>query len=139
MARNGASADRTAFGPSCQWFGSLASLFGLKNKPHVFFIFTNSYAISVSMIFEWDEKKARVNLKKHGVSFDEAVSIFRDPLSITVADPTHSETEYRFLDIGISDQGRLLVVSYTERASRIRIISSRQALPMERKAYEEGN
>jgi uncharacterized DUF497 family protein len=91
------------------------------------------------MIFEWDEKKARVNLKKHGVSFDEAVSIFRDPLSITVADPTHSETEYRFLDIGISDQGRLLVVSYTERASRIRIISPRQALPMERKAYEEGN
>jgi uncharacterized DUF497 family protein len=91
------------------------------------------------MIFEWDEKKSRVNLKKHGVSFDEAVSIFRDPLSITVADPTHSETEYRFLDIGISDQGRLLVVSYTERASRISIISSRQALPMERKAYEEGN
>ena len=86
-----------------------------------------------------DEKKARVNFKKHGVSFDEAVSIFRDPLSITVTDPTHSETEYRFLDIGISDQGRLLVVSYTERASRIRIISSRQALPMERKVYEEGN
>jgi hypothetical protein len=93
----------------------------------------------VIMNFEWDEEKSRVNLKKHGVSFYEAVSIFRDPLSITVTDPMHSETEYRFLDIGISDQGRLLVVSYTERASHIRIISSRKALPMERKAYEEGN
>lgn len=91
------------------------------------------------MIFEWDEQKARVNLKKHGVSFEESVSIFRDPLSITVADPMHSEAEYRFLDIGLSDQGRLLVISYTERSSRIRIISSRQALPNERKAYEEGN
>jgi len=91
------------------------------------------------MTFEWDEKKARGNLKKHGVSFTEAVSVFRDPLSITVADPMHSESEYRFLDIGISDQGRLLVVSYTERASRIRIISSRQALPTERRAYEEND
>jgi uncharacterized DUF497 family protein len=91
------------------------------------------------MIFEWDEIKAHINLKKHAVSFDETVSIFRDPLSITVADPEHSETEYRFMDIGMSDQGRLLVVSYTERASRIRIISSRPALPVERKAYEEGN
>ena len=91
------------------------------------------------MVFEWDEQKACVNLKKHGVSFDEAVSVFRDPLSLTVADPTHSETEYRFFDIGISDQSNLLVVSYTERASGIRIISSRRALPVERKAYEEGN
>lgn len=90
------------------------------------------------MFFEWDEKKARANMKKHGVSFDEAVTVFRDPLSITVADPEHSETEYRFLDIGMSDQGRLLVVSYTERAARIRIISSRLGLPVERKAYEEG-
>lgn len=91
------------------------------------------------MTFEWDEKKARANLIKHGVNFDEAVSVFLDPLSITVADPEHSEAEYRFLDIGLSDQGRLLVISYTERASRIRIISSRQALPAERKAYEKGN
>ena len=90
-------------------------------------------------IFEWDEKKARINLKKHGVSFDEAVTVFLDPLSITVADPSHSETEYRFLDIGLSDQGRLLVISYTERVSHIRIISSRPALPAERKAYEKSN
>lgn len=91
------------------------------------------------MIFEWDEKKAQSNLKKHGVSFEETVTVFRDPLSLTVADQLHSETEYRFIDIGISDQGRLLVVSYTDRASRIRIISSRLALPTERKTYEKGN
>jgi uncharacterized DUF497 family protein len=91
------------------------------------------------MIFEWNEIKAQTNLKKHGVGFDETVSVFLDPLSITVADPEHSDAEYRFLDIGLSDQGRLLVVSYTERASRIRIISSRPALPAERKAYEKGN
>lgn len=89
--------------------------------------------------FEWNDNKAHTNLKKHGVSFNEAVSVFLDPLSITVADLEHSEAEYRFLDIGLSDQGRLLVVSYTERASRIRIISSRPALPAERKAYEKGN
>jgi len=91
------------------------------------------------MIFEWDEKKALTNLKKHGVSFNEAITVFHDPLSLTVADQSHSETEHRFLDIGISEQGRLLVVSYTERASRIRIISSRQALPAERKIYEKGD
>jgi len=90
-------------------------------------------------IFEWDEKKAHANLKKHGISFEEAVTVFLDPLSITVADPSHSETEYRFLDIGLSDQSKLLVVSYTERASHIRIISSRPALAAERKAYEKGN
>ncbi len=91
------------------------------------------------MIFEWDEKKANGNLKKHGVSFDETATVFRDPLSLTVVDSLHSETEHRFTDIGLSDQGRLLVVSYTERASRIRIISSRLALPAERKEYEKGN
>lgn len=89
--------------------------------------------------FEWDEKKAQANLKKHGGSFDEAASVFLDPLSITVTDPDHSEAEYRFLDIGLSDQGKLLVISYTERGSRIRIISSRLAVPAERKAYEKNN
>jgi uncharacterized DUF497 family protein len=91
------------------------------------------------MIFEWDENKAHTNLKKHGISFDEAVSVLLDPLSITVADPDHSEEEYRFLDIGLSNHDRLLVVSYTERASRIRIISSRLVLPAERKIYEKNN
>lgn len=88
------------------------------------------------MIFEWDEKKARGNLKKHSVGFQEAVTVFGDLHSITVADPDHSDHEYRFVDIGFSEQDRLLVVSYTERASHIRIISARLALPMERKLYE---
>lgn len=89
------------------------------------------------MIFEWDEQKALNNIKKHGVSFEEAVSVFMDALSITVTDPSHSESEDRFIDIGLSDLGRLLVIAYTERGDRTRIISSRRALPAERKAYEE--
>jgi hypothetical protein len=91
------------------------------------------------MIFEWDENKSSANLKKHGVSFEEARTILGDPLSLTVDDPEHSDDEYRFIDIGISDKGRLLVVSYTERRRRIRIISARLALPAERKVYEKGN
>ncbi len=90
------------------------------------------------MIFEWDEKKAALNLKKHGVSFHEAKSVFGDLLSITVADPDHSDSEYRFIDIGLSESGKLLVVSYTERGTKIRIISSRLALPAERVMYEKG-
>ena len=90
------------------------------------------------MIFEWDDQKATSNLKKHGVSFQEAKTIFGDTLSITVADPEHSESEYRFIDIGLTESGRLLVVSYTERGTKIRIISSRLALPAERMLYEKG-
>jgi uncharacterized protein len=89
--------------------------------------------------FEWDDKKARTNFIKHGVSFEEAVTVFLDPLSITVSDPEHSEEEYRFIDVGLSDKGRLLLIAYTERSSRIRIISSRQALPSERKIYEKNS
>lgn len=90
------------------------------------------------MIFEWDDQKASSNLKKHGVSFQEAKTVFGDTLSITVADPEHSESEYRFIDIGLTESGRLLVVSYTERGTKIRIISSRLALPAERMLYEKG-
>ena len=90
------------------------------------------------MIFEWDDQKATSNLKKHGVSFQEAKTVFGDTLSITVADPEHSESEYRFIDIGLTESGRLLVVSYAERGTKIRIISSRLALPAERMLYEKG-
>ncbi len=89
------------------------------------------------MIFEWDYNKSKVNLKNHKVSFEEARTVFSDPLSITVADPEHSDTEYRFIDIGMSEQMRLLVVSYTERGKNIRIISARSALPVERRCYEK--
>jgi len=91
------------------------------------------------MIFEWDDSKSIVNLKNHKVSFEEARTVFSDPLSITVADPEHSETEYRFIDIGMSEQRRLLVISYTERGTNIRIISARRALPVERKCYEKSD
>jgi uncharacterized DUF497 family protein len=91
------------------------------------------------VIFEWDDQKAASNLKKHGVSFQEAKTVFGDPLSISVADPEHSESEYRFIDIGLSERGRLLVVSYTERGTKIRMISSCLALPSERMLYEKGN
>lgn len=89
--------------------------------------------------FEWEEEKAKTNLKKHRVSFDEATTVFIDPLSITIPDPDHSVDEQRYIDIGSSDKGRVLVVVYTERGSNIRIISCRKATPSERKLYEEGS
>ena len=88
------------------------------------------------MLFEWNEEKARSNLIKHGVSFDEATSVFDDPLFLTFADPEHSIQEQRFLIMGESAKGRLLVVSYTDRAETTRLISARLATRKERKAYE---
>ena len=86
--------------------------------------------------FEWDGEKALANLRKHGVPFEEATTVFADPLSLTIADPDHSNDETRFLDLGLSHQRRLLVVSYTERGNEIRIISARFATRVERKTYE---
>jgi len=91
----------------------------------------------MALEFEWDPLKAESNLRAHGVSFDEATTVFRDTLSITIADPDHSNSEDRFIDIGLSHRGQLLVVSYTERKDRIRIISARPANRAERKSYEE--
>ena len=87
--------------------------------------------------FEWDEAKAKANLKKHRVGFDEGTTVFTDPFSITIHDPDHSADEQRYVDIGSSDKGRVLVVVYTERGSNIRIVSCRKATPSERKLYEE--
>ena len=83
----------------------------------------------MELTFEWDAAKARRNLRKHGVSFQEANSIFLDPLSVTVADPAQTVTEDRFVDIGTSAQGRILVVVYTESGSSIRLISCRKVTP----------
>jgi uncharacterized protein len=88
------------------------------------------------MSFEWDEGKAKTNIDKHSVSFDEATSVFDDPLFLTFADPAHSIQEQRFVIIGESARGRLLVVSYTERAVTTRLISARPVTKKERKAYE---
>lgn len=90
------------------------------------------------MLFEWDENKANKNISKHGVSFDEASTVFDDSLYVDFYDPDHSEDEERYLIIGRSDRGRLLIVSYTERGKCIRIISAREATRSERETYEEG-
>jgi len=90
-------------------------------------------------LYEWDENKAKENLRKHKVSFEEAETVFDDPLSITVADPDHSEDEERWIDIGISKKKQILVVVYTERGKKLRIISARKATRAERKKYEKEN
>lgn len=90
----------------------------------------------MSLLFEWDERKSRDNLRKHGVSFQEAKTVFNDPLAITIHDPDHSIVEDRYIDLGLSVEGRLLVVCYTGRGTRIRIFSSRGATRRERRIYE---
>ena len=90
------------------------------------------------MRFEWDPGKAAENLDKHGVSFEEAATVFRDVLSATGADPDHSFDEERFVTFGISTGDRLLTIAHTDRGDTIRIISARPATPSERKIYEEG-
>lgn len=88
--------------------------------------------------FEWDPSKAESNRRKHGVSFGEAISAFKDPLSSTISDPDHASGEERFVLLGQSQNGDLLVVVHTDREERIRIISARKANRHERKEYEEG-
>jgi len=89
------------------------------------------------MGFEWDLDKAKTNLRKHRVAFKEAATVFRDALSITFLDPYHSEREERYITVGQSSAGRLLIVAHTDREGRIRIISARELTRAERKAYEE--
>ena len=86
---------------------------------------------------EWDEEKAAANLANHKVSFEEAKTVFDDPLYVDFYDPDHSYDEHRYLIVGESQQGRLLIVSYTERGNTARLISAREVTPVERKAYEE--
>lgn len=88
------------------------------------------------MIFEWDAEKAEANLKKHGLSFPEAVLAFRDPLSVTIPDPDHSDEENRWILLGETGFGRLVVVVHAERGNTIRIISARPATRRERLDYE---
>ncbi|MBI4485231.1 MAG: BrnT family toxin [Acidobacteria bacterium] len=87
--------------------------------------------------FEWDAKKAKENLKKHGVAFEEALTVFADPLARIFDDPDHSENERRELIIGHSASQRLLVVSFTDREPRTRIIGAREATAQERSDYEQ--
>ena len=89
------------------------------------------------MEFEWDPSKAAENRRKHGVSFNEAASVFGDSLGATASDPDHSADEHRHITVGVSSSGRLLMVAHLDRDDRIRIISARKLTRSERKAYEE--
>ena len=91
----------------------------------------------MGLTFIWDKKKAAANLRKHGVAFEEAAAAFGDTLSLTTFDPDHSNDEDRFILLGASNRGRLLVVAHTEQSDTIRIISARLATRGERKIYEE--
>lgn len=90
------------------------------------------------MRFEWDLRKAEINLRKHGVSFDEAGSVFLDPLALSGPDPEHSVGESRYITFGMSRLGRFLAVSHTYRPGAIRIITARRMKRGERNLYEEG-
>jgi uncharacterized DUF497 family protein len=90
------------------------------------------------MHFEWDHRKAAANARKHGVTFEEAASVFGDPLALTFDDPDHSSGEYRMLTFGVAAYGGLIVVAHTERDGNVRIISARPATAAERKIYEQG-
>jgi uncharacterized protein len=87
--------------------------------------------------FEWDPGKAAENVRKHKISFSEAVTVFGDHLSITVADPDHSVDERRYITVGLSSRGRLLMVAHGDRGERIRVISARKLTLREKRAYEE--
>jgi uncharacterized protein len=89
------------------------------------------------MRFAWDEKKAASSLVKHGISFEEAATVFDDPLSDTFPDPDHSLEEHRFIIIGSSESGKILVVAHTDDGELVRMISAREATHGERKSYEE--
>lgn len=89
------------------------------------------------MHFEWDPAKAHVNAQRHGVRFEEAATAFRDPLSITIDDPDHSIGENRYILLGLTLSGKLVVVVHVERGETIRIVSARLATRRERKSYEE--
>lgn len=88
------------------------------------------------MEFEWNEEKAEKNLAKHRVAFDEATTVFDDPLHVDFYDPDHSDEEERYLIVGRSRRGRLLILSYMERGAAVRLISAREATPAERRTYE---
>ena len=91
----------------------------------------------MSLRFIWDEQKALANERKHDVDFFEAQTVFGDPNSVTLLDEEHSSIEDRFINLGLSNRGRLLIVVYTERETGIRLISCREATPEERRKYEQ--
>lgn len=112
---------------------TLISVGTLSEDPRI-----KSGAILHFVDYDWDDEKAESNLEKHGVSFEEAATIFDDPLYVDFYDPDHSVDEHRYLIMGQSTAGRLLIVAYTERDDVVRLISAREVTSAERKVYEEG-
>ena len=100
---------------------------------------TGGHGCTVGIDFEWDPNKAAQNRRKHGVTFEEAATVFRDDLSITVPDPDYSIEEERFITVGLSSQNRLLMIAHMERGDCIRIMSARELTPRERRQYEEAS
>ena len=92
----------------------------------------------MKLTFEWDESKAKTNMRKHNVEFNEGKTIFNDPFLLTFADMDNSDDEDRYISIGLSDRDRILVLIHTDRQGTIRIISCRKATTRERRYYEEG-
>lgn len=93
----------------------------------------------MKLTFEWDAEKAKENIRKHKISFEEAKTVFNDPFLMTFPDPEHSASEQRCLNIGTCSKGRVLVIIHTERDADIRIISCREATPRERRVYEKAD
>ena len=91
------------------------------------------------MVYEWEAKKAKANLGKHGASFEDASTVFLDPLALTFPDPDHSDSEEREVTIGLTSIGQVLFVSHCARGANLRIISARKATKRERRQYEEGS
>jgi len=92
----------------------------------------------MSLEFEWDREKARRNVEKHRISFEEAATVFGDPFSLTIEDPSHPDYEVRFVTVGETVEHKMVVVVHTDRGQSIRIISARRATRQERRAYESG-
>jgi uncharacterized protein len=100
---------------------------------------SRGHGCTMGIDFEWNPNKVTRNLRKHGVTFEEAATVFRDDLGITVPDPDHSMEEDRFITVGLSSQDRLLMIAHAERGDCIRIISARELTPRERRQYEEAD
>jgi uncharacterized DUF497 family protein len=119
--------------------GSLLLAVDLQVLPRYNDLTIGGYGCIVAIAFEWDPNKAAGSVQKHGVTFQEAATVFQDDLSVTVPDPDHSMEEERFITVGMSSQNRLLMIAHAGRGDRIRSISARELTPRERRQYEEAD
>jgi uncharacterized protein len=109
----------------------------MRRKSRLGFCFGIRHELTMPLSFAWDPTKSKSNLAKHGISFEEAATVFGDALSLTIPDPAHSQLEHRWITVGQSHQRKLLVVVHTDRGDNIPSVSVRRASRRERKQYEE--